>query len=402
MGEFLNLFDAYVKAGSLLAYAAAFAGGALISFTPCVYPLLPVTAGYVGGMSRGSRSRGFLLSLAYALGMAAVYAALGAAAALSGRVFGAAAASPVAKIVVGAVCVLMGLSLFDLFQLPVRAFAAGPGPVGGRGGAAGAFAFGAVSGLVVGPCTAPVMGSLLVYVGSRQNVLFGTSLLFTFALGMGLLPVLGGTFAGFLAALPRSGPWLSRVKKSFGVVLIAAGLAFLLTAAGVTVGPAGRTAVPRGVPAPVAAPAVAPAVAPGAAPAASPGAGEMIDFTLPDTAGRAVTLSQVVGKTPVLLVFWATWCPYCNAAVPEINALQSGGAGANLRILALDYKESREAATAFMRAKGVRYPVLLDADGAAARAYGVVGIPTYVVIGRDGKIAYRGNVLPDNIRQYVD
>src|SRR5512139_877335 len=96
VGEFLNLFDAYLAAGSVLAYAAAFAGGALISFTPCVYPLLPVTAGYVGGMSRGSRSRGFFLSLSYALGMAVVYAALGAAAALSGTVFGAVAASSTA------------------------------------------------------------------------------------------------------------------------------------------------------------------------------------------------------------------------------------------------------------------------------------------------------------------
>ena len=392
MTDFLKFFDAYLKAGSALAYGAAFAGGALISFTPCVYPLLPVTAGYVGGMSRGSRSRGFYLSLSYALGMAVVYAALGAVAALSGRVFGAAAASPAAHVAVGAICVLMGLSLFDLFRLPVPAFSAGHGA--GRGGGAGAFAFGAASGLVVGPCTAPVMGSLLVYVGSRQNVLFGTSLLFAFALGMGLLPVLAGTFAGVLAALPRSGPWLSKVKKGFGVVLIAAGAYFLTTAAGVSMGPRERTAASRDVPSTAARSA--------AAPAAGSGAGEMTDFTLPDTAGRPVTLSQVAQKAPVLLVFWATWCPYCNAAVPEINALHSGAAGGNLRILALDYKESRETVDAFIRAKGVRYTVLFDADGAVARKYGVVGIPTYVLIGREGKVVYRANILPDDIRRYLD
>ncbi len=395
MGDFLTFFDASLKAGSPLAYAAAFAGGALISFTPCVYPLLPVTAGYVGGLSRGSRSRGLLLSLSYALGLAAVYAALGAAAALSGRVFGAAAASPAANIAVGAICVLMGLSLFDLFQLPVRSFAAGAGPGAGRGGAAGAFAFGAVSGLVVGPCTAPVMGSLLVYVGTRQNVLFGTSLLFTFALGMGLLPVLGGTFAGFLAALPRSGPWLSRVKKGFGIVLIAAGISFLLAGAGVRSGSGWRTAARPAGPAP--APAVAPAVPPTVAPAAGSGAGEMIDFTLRDASGHPVTLSRVARGAPVLLVFWATWCPYCNAAVPEINALRSAAAGGDLRILALDYKESPKEVNAFIRAKGVTYRVLLDADGAVARTYGVVGIPTYILIDRGGAIAYRGNVLPSDL-----
>ena len=383
--DFPTFFDAYLKAGSVLAYAAAFAGGALISFTPCVYPLLPVTAGYVGGMSRGSRSRGFFLSLSYALGMAVVYAALGAAAALSGRVFGAAAASPAAHVAVGAICVLMGLWLFDILRLPLPSFPAAAGATAGRGGGAGAFAFGAASGLVVGPCTAPVMGSLLVYVGTRQNVVFGTSLLFAFALGMGLLPVLAGTFAGFLAALPRSGPWLAKVKKGFGVVLIAAGAYFLMTAAGVTMWPTERTTASRDVP----------STAPPAA--AGPGATQMADFTLPDTAGRPVTLSRFAEQTPVLLVFWATWCPYCNAAVPEINALHSGAGGGNLRILALDYKESPDTVDAFIRGKGVRYPVLFDADGAVARMYGVVGIPTYVLIDRGGAIAYRGNVLPPDI-----
>ncbi len=156
------------------------------------------------------------------------------------------------------------------------------------------------------------------------------------------------------------------------------------------VGPGGRTAAPPDVPA-TAAP-----------PAAGSGAGEMADFTLPDTAGQPVTLSRFAGKMPVLLVFWATWCPYCNEAVPEINALRSAAAGGDLRILALDYKESRETVDAFVRARGVRYPVLLDADGAVAKKYGVVGIPTYVLIGREGKVAYRANILPDDIRRYLD
>ena len=384
MGNFLNPIDSYLAAGSVLAYAAAFAGGALVSFTPCIYPLVPVTAAYVGGTSRGSRSRAFFLSLSYAVGMAAIYSALGAAAALSGEVFGAEAASPAANIVVGTICILMGLSLFDLFRLPVPAFSADAG-ARRRGGAAGAFAFGMASGLVVGPCTAPVLGSLLVYVASRRNVPFGASLLFMFALGMALLPVLAGTFAGFLAALPRSGPWLSRVKKGSGAVLVAAGGAFLLAAATADVGPAGRTAAPPGVPQTAVPP-------PGDA-----GARKAADFTLSDTAGRPVTLSRFAQGAPVLLVFWATWCPYCNAAVPELNALHRSGARGDLRILAVDYRESRETVDAFVLAKGVTFPIVLDADGAVARAYGVVGIPTYILIDRGGKIAFRGNVLPADI-----
>lgn len=230
MDTLAHSLDAYLKAGSVLSYAAAFAGGVLIGFTPCVYPVLPITVGYIGGRSRGSRAQGFFLSLSYVLGMAVTYAALGSVAALSGRVFGQAAASPAANIVVGNVCILMALSLFDVFHVPVPAFLAGPSPGRIRGGPAGAFLVGLASGLVVGPCTAPVLGSLLVYVGARQNVLFGTSLLFVFALGMGFLILVVGTFTGLLASLPRAGKWTEIVRKGFGAFLILAGEYFLLEA----------------------------------------------------------------------------------------------------------------------------------------------------------------------------
>ena len=82
----------------------------------------------------------------------------------------------------------------------------------------------------MGPCTAPVLGALLLYVGTRQNVPFGASLLFVFALGMGTLLLLAGTFAGFLAGLPRSGRWMEAVRKGFGVFLILVGEYFLVEA----------------------------------------------------------------------------------------------------------------------------------------------------------------------------
>jgi thiol:disulfide interchange protein DsbD len=86
------------------------------------------------------------------------------------------------------------------------------------------------SGLVVGPCTAPVLGALLLYVGTRQNLAYGMSLLFVFALGMGFLPVLLGAFSGIIASLPKSGRWLLLVKRGFGVLMILAGGYFLLQA----------------------------------------------------------------------------------------------------------------------------------------------------------------------------
>ena len=129
---------------------------------------------------------------------------------------------------------------------------------------------------------------------------------------------------------------------------------------------------------------------------AIPGAstGPAADFSLPDLDGRQVTLGRFFGKTPVLLVFWATWCPECKAAIPEINALTTGPLAEKLQIFGLDFRESREKVTLAVKSHGIRYPVLLDERGQAARAYGVVGIPTYILIDRRGNVAYRGHVLP--------
>jgi peroxiredoxin len=121
--------------------------------------------------------------------------------------------------------------------------------------------------------------------------------------------------------------------------------------------------------------------------------GPAADFSLPDLDGRQVTLGRFFGKTPVLLVFWATWCPECKAAIPEINALTTGPLAEKLQIFGLNYRESREQVALAVKSRGIRYPVLLDERGQAARAYGVVGIPTYILIDRRGNVAYREHVL---------
>ena len=130
--------------------------------------------------------------------------------------------------------------------------------------------------------------------------------------------------------------------------------------------------------------------------AAIPGAstGPAAGFTLPDLDGRPVALGPFLGKTPVLLVFWATWCPECRAAIPEINALTTGPLAEKLQIFGLDFRESREKVALAVKSRGIRYPVLLDERGQAARAYAVVGIPTYILIDRKGNIAWRKHLLP--------
>jgi len=126
-----------------------------------------------------------------------------------------------------------------------------------------------------------------------------------------------------------------------------------------------------------------------------------VDFTLQDLNGHPVSLSQFRGKKPVLLVFWATWCPECKAASPAINTLHDGPDGEKLQILALDFRETPEKVAAAVKSRDIRYPMLLDERGQVARAFGVVGIPTYVLIGRDGTVVYREHVLPGDISRYL-
>jgi cytochrome c-type biogenesis protein len=231
-----HLFDnigQVMQANPALAFALIFLAGVGVSFTPCVYPVIPITLGYIGARSVGSRWKGFTLSLVYVLGMALTYAVLGVFAALTGRLFGQIGSSPWTYLFVAVVCLVLGLSMLGVFELPQISLAGKtPALFHGKKGYVGAFLVGVVSGLIAGPCTAPVLATVLVYVGSRQNVLYGFSLLFTFGYGVGFLMILLGTFTGHFSSLPKSGVWLDRVKKSFGVLLIVTAAALFLKTGG--------------------------------------------------------------------------------------------------------------------------------------------------------------------------
>ncbi len=216
----------------ITAGVSAYLGGVFASFTPCTYPVIPVTAAYIGAASGGGRARGFYLSLVYVLGMALTYTALGTAAALTGSLFGRIQANPWLHLIMANVFILMGLSMLGVFTLPLRTpTAVGRFLAGERGrGPGGAFVVGAASGLVLGPCTVPILAVLLSFAAAKQNVLLSVTLLFAFSLGLGTLLILVGTFAGFVAVLPRSGRWLEGVQKVWGWLMIAAGEYFLIQA----------------------------------------------------------------------------------------------------------------------------------------------------------------------------
>lgn len=222
--------EGYIQGAPLVAYVAVFLGGVAISFTPCVYPVIPITVSYIGAASAGSRGRGFLLSLFYVFGMALTYSILGAVAALTGSLFGRIASSPATYLIVGNICVLLGLSMMGLFELPIPGFLKNQKTLTKGKGVIPSLLVGMASGLVVGPCVAAPLGVVLAYVATKQNLFFGMTLLFVFALGMGVLLIVIGTFAGLLTSLPRAGNWLNGIKKVFGVILILIGEYFLITA----------------------------------------------------------------------------------------------------------------------------------------------------------------------------
>ncbi|MDD5556661.1 MAG: TlpA disulfide reductase family protein [bacterium] len=108
-------------------------------------------------------------------------------------------------------------------------------------------------------------------------------------------------------------------------------------------------------------------------------------FTLRDLEGNAVSLGDHAGKV-VLIVFSTTWCPHCRTEIPELNKLHAKFADRGLVILNVDVQESRAKVAAFAKKFGITYTVLLDADGATAKAYGVRGVPYNLLVGRDGTI----------------
>jgi len=130
------------------------------------------------------------------------------------------------------ICIIMGLSMLDVFQFPMRTpqFVTRLQPREKTRGAVGAFFVGAASGLVMGPCTAPVLAVLLSFAATKQSIPYAMTLLFVFSFGMGTLLIILGTGAGFLVNLPRSGMWMTRVSKLCGWLMIAAGEYFLIQA----------------------------------------------------------------------------------------------------------------------------------------------------------------------------
>lgn len=210
----------------LLAIPVLFLGGVLTSLNPCIYPMIPITAAIVGGTSSADapgapRSRTVLLTVTYVLGLAGLYSTLGLIAGMSGTMFGAISTNPWLYFLMANLLLLSGLMLLDVIPVPVPQWALDRASRAGTAGRyGGAFVMGAVSGVVAAPCGAPIMAAVLTWVTTTQSAALGFVYLFSFSLGMCALLVGVGLSSGFLTRLPRSGAWMTWVKKGFGFLML--------------------------------------------------------------------------------------------------------------------------------------------------------------------------------------
>ncbi|MEO6409596.1 MAG: protein-disulfide reductase DsbD [Burkholderiaceae bacterium] len=216
--------DAALQSGRFWSVIGAFlVAGVLLSFTPCVLPMLPILSTIiVGQQGGGSRGRSLALAASYSLGMAVVYTAFGIAAGLVGEGLAATLQTPWVLLLFGVALVVFSLSMFGVYELRLPgALIHGVSHSMGRlrgGHAASVFAMGGVSALIVSPCVVAPLAGALVYLSQTRDVALGGSALFALAAGMSVPLLLLGASAG--ALLPKAGPWMEGVKRFFGVLLL--------------------------------------------------------------------------------------------------------------------------------------------------------------------------------------
>jgi len=223
----------------LAAIPLVFAGGVLTSLTPCIYPMIPITAAVVGGGAAGSdgalqarpRAAAFSRTMAYVSGLSLAYATLGVIAGMTGTLFGGVSTNPWLMIAMANLLLLFSLTMLDVFHVAVpQRWMSTASRAGSRGGLLGTFAMGGASGLVAAPCGAPVMAALLTWVSTTKSATLGFTYLFVFSLGMCALLVVVGLAAGGAVRLPRAGAWMLNVKKLFALLMIGAAQYYLLQA----------------------------------------------------------------------------------------------------------------------------------------------------------------------------
>ena len=261
-------------------------GGLALNLTPCVLPMIPINLAIIGaGAQAGSRRRGFLLGSTYGAAMAVVYGVLGLIVILTAGTFGTINASPWFNAGIAALFVVLGLAMFDIIDIDLSRFSSGMRGPTQRGSYAVAFTMGAVAALLAGACVAPVVIQVVLFSSSLYAGGTSLALALPFVLGLGMAipwPIAG---AG-LAALPKPGMWMVRVKQAFGVLILATAAYYGYLAYGLFANLRVDAAE--------------------------------VSSSVQEKLGEGWTSSLAVGldqaareQKPVLIDFWATWCKNC-------------------------------------------------------------------------------------------
>jgi len=223
------LQDLVEKADSIwIKIILAFLLGILLSLTPCIYPMVPITVGILQAQGSKSVWSNFFLSFTYVTGMSTTFAILGLIAAFTGQIFGTLLSNPIFVVILVSFLIYMALSLFGFYEIYIpKSLQPKGGGAPTKGSLLSIFLFGIISGSVASPCVSPGLVLLLSIVATLASKVLGFLLLFAFGLGLGAPLILIGTFSGSMNMLPKAGAWMIEIKKLFGLLLFGVVFYFL-------------------------------------------------------------------------------------------------------------------------------------------------------------------------------
>lgn len=193
--------------------------GILLSLTPCIYPMIPITLGVLQSQGSKSVTKNFFLSFAYTLGISTTFALMGLLASYTGEAFGSMLSSPIFVVVIVVVLSYFALSLFGLYNIYIPRFLQNKSNISAGGSFLSIFMFGLMSGTVASPCLSPGLALILSMVAKLANKFLGFLLLFAFGIGISTPLLIMGTFSGSMNVLPKAGMWMLEIQKFFGFML---------------------------------------------------------------------------------------------------------------------------------------------------------------------------------------
>jgi thiol:disulfide interchange protein DsbD len=217
-----------LEKGGLWWFLALFLGGLALNLTPCVFPMLGITVSVFGARRRERPVKVLAHAVAYVLGIAVTYSALGVVAALTGGLFGSALQNPLVNVGLGLLFIVLSLSMFGLYEMQPPAWVLQRLGGADAGSLLGIFLSGLAVGIIAAPCVGPFVVAVLALLAQRGDALFGFQTMFAMSLGLGLPYLFLALFSNLIQSLPRSGDWMLWVKKVFGVLLASIGLYYAL------------------------------------------------------------------------------------------------------------------------------------------------------------------------------